>query len=418
MAGIAVGGIGAVIEGLGGMDGDAIYKNFHDGPGSEGLGTSASKLKPLVDKYDAISQRLKKVAVDLESSWTGEASGAAQRGLAPLAEEFAEAAPDVHKAQDLIDKQSGLFSATKNAVKPVPPKPDKPDPMAMFLGAGESVDYLSGVKAHNDAAEHNRNQMDLYEGYSGYNTDNLPQSYGKLLKSEAGIDVDHGGDDGGGGTGHGPGGSSHGWTPPPEHGPGGDPNPGSGGGGTGGGGSTGPSGVSPPPGTANGPTPTGTAGAQAPGTTTPGFGGGGANHMPAAGPGGEQRGPGGFGPIGGTGGYSAGGGNGGSGSGSGRYGGGNRAGAGGGKGGAGEGAEGGSKSGVGRNRAGGASAAEEAAGRAPNRTGGRGMGAMPRGGGSKGGEDEEHERPSWLVEPDPDDFWFGGMKPVAPPVIE
>ncbi|MTD57793.1 hypothetical protein [Amycolatopsis pithecellobii] len=70
-------------------------------------------------------------------------------------------------------------------------------------------------------------------------------------------------------------------------------------------------------------------------------------------------------------------------------------------------------------RAGGVGAAETAAGGA-GRTGaaGRpGAGAgMGHGGKGKGEEDEEHQRPTWLIEPDPDEV-FGTSQRTAPPVI-
>ncbi len=48
------------------------------------------------------------------------------------------------------------------------------------------------------------------------------------------------------------------------------------------------------------------------------------------------------------------------------------------------------------------------------------MGGAPMGAGAnrggQGGEDEEHQRPSYLVEADPDDL-FGTEERTAPPVI-
>jgi hypothetical protein len=71
-------------------------------------------------------------------------------------------------------------------------------------------------------------------------------------------------------------------------------------------------------------------------------------------------------------------------------------------------------------RAGGAGAAETAAGGsgrgAAGSAGRSGAGGMGHGGKGQGGEDEEHERPSWLIEPDPDEI-FGTSERTAPPVI-
>ncbi|NKQ53515.1 hypothetical protein HFP15_11545 [Amycolatopsis sp. K13G38] len=78
----------------------------------------------------------------------------------------------------------------------------------------------------------------------------------------------------------------------------------------------------------------------------------------------------------------------------------------------------GAQSGAGA-RAGGAGAAESAAASGRGGTGGTGRGGMSgmgHGGKGQGGEDEEHQRPTWLIEPDPDDI-FGTAERTAPPVI-
>ncbi|MFD8497422.1 hypothetical protein [Amycolatopsis sp. NPDC059657] len=73
-------------------------------------------------------------------------------------------------------------------------------------------------------------------------------------------------------------------------------------------------------------------------------------------------------------------------------------------------------------RPGGVGAAESAAGRglggpgAAGRGGPAGMGGMGRGQGGKGEEDQEHQRPTYLVEGDPDEV-FGSNARTAPPVI-
>jgi hypothetical protein len=70
-------------------------------------------------------------------------------------------------------------------------------------------------------------------------------------------------------------------------------------------------------------------------------------------------------------------------------------------------------------RAGGAGAAETAAGSGRGSAGASGRGGMSgmgHGGKGEGGEDDEHQRPSWLIEPDPDEI-FGTNERTAPPVI-
>jgi hypothetical protein len=179
------------------------------------------------------------------------------------------------------------------------------------------------------------------------------------------------------------------------------------------------------PGASGGPTTgTGTQGFT-PGNRPGGFGNpGGSGNNPGSNPGGNNPGFGsgdngfgtGFIPGGGPG-FGGGGSGGGSGSGSnaggGRSGFGSGSGAGaGGRGGLGAGA-GAGVGGFGAEQAGGARG-----GGAPGARGAAGMGGMGGMGAGRGqgGEDDEHQRPSYLVEPDPDSV-FGTDEMTAPPVI-
>ena len=38
-------------------------------------------------------------------------------------------------------------------------------------------------------------------------------------------------------------------------------------------------------------------------------------------------------------------------------------------------------------------------------------------GGGSGAQDREHRRPPWLVQDDPESFWFAGLPPHVDPVI-
>ncbi|WP_436492749.1 hypothetical protein [Actinokineospora sp. HUAS TT18] len=222
------------------------------------------------------------------------------------------------------------------------------------------------------------------------------------------------GSSGSGSTGSGPSGSN----PPPGSGPGPGGGPGSGGpGGTnpippvpGGGGGTNPGGFEgglPPGPGGGGPQIPGGGGGQHPGGFPPGgmppMGGG--QMGPGFGGDSERTGRGGGGGAGGRAGFGPGGGAGGLGSG----------------GGVGRGVGSGSMPGGGVGA--GALAAEHAAtggrggaGMAGRGGAGAGMGGGMGGGRGQGGEDEEHQRPSYLVEADPDAM-FGTDEMTAPPVI-
>ncbi|MFB9303171.1 hypothetical protein [Kibdelosporangium philippinense] len=436
------------------MGGQAIYDNFTSATGAQGLADGAATMNEVVKAYHERGDRIKKIVARMDAVWKGDAAGAAQRGAGPLAVEHGLAAPAMHTAQDLATRQAGSFGDAKNAVIPVPPAPEKVDPLAAFMVPGALVTYSQQLDAHKAAAQHNVDVMRGYENASVYNM-SMPQSYGQIVSDQAEIRVasptpppgpGEGGGSGGGGQGPGPG--SGPVVPPrlPGRG-GGSVQSGSGGGGSsapggpgglgggndaGGGGGQGvtppqhgtnPGGYVPPP-TQGGGLPIGPGipggGGLPQGGQATGFGGGlpigpgipGGGGLPQ---GGQATGfggglPGVSFPLGGAGG---------------------EAGGSGGAGGRGPGVSGGPGSGAGQGpggaggRPGASPVAEPVAGQnAATRGGGvagrgGGPGGMPVGAGAgkgSGGEDEEHQRASFLQEPDPDSV-FGTDEVTAPPVI-
>lgn len=428
MTNFSVGGVDSLFGGM--MTGEQIYQSFRSGQGSGWLREASDEFNGAMKEYEDFRTEAENLMKDMGSAWEGKAGSGAQRAAGPIAVELASAHTSMDTSQDLFGRQGELFDHIRSKVVPVPPKPPAPSPKDIVFNAisnfatGEDTDaakdYEAAMRDHSDAAKHNIEQMRQYSDGSDYNTTNLPTYYGQMLASESDIRVDDGGGDSTGGDTSG--GTTSGWNHSGyAYNPGGDPGvttPAGNGGydSTGGG-----PGVTAPPGTGGqpGPTNTNTAGvgpaAAGPSTGLPvgQQGGPGSGLGPnGGGPVSRGYGPGGM-PVGGYGGSGFGSGGYGSGSGSGRGG----WGGGGSSSGSGE-PESGSRSGLGRKAPGGSAAAEEAAASKASPRSSTGRPMAPRGGSGKGDEDTEHERPSWLVMSDPDDFWFGGLPPVAPPNIE
>lgn len=403
------------------MTGDQIYWNFQNGRGPGGLAEAVGIMKPMVEKYNEIAGRIKQVAARLETHWEGEAGNAASRGAGPLAVEFEMAAPHIHRAQDLSEKQTELFSITKNTVVKVPPKPDKPDPIAVLLDPTGTVgDYDSALRAHHDAASLNVDQMNKYTDYSRYNGQNQPSTYGKILTDESSISVDNGDTNGNTVSGR----QNTGWNQPPQPGHGVSPSHNSGYQYQPDDSTTGRNVTALPDTSGNpttqqpgGPVTTGTSAASvAPSPDVPGAQlGYGAPAAPGTGgsPSGGHA-PSGYGTLpGGP---------------SGQQGVDNH-----GRplpGGTTQGGSGtapkeptsrqpGSSAGIGERAGSGRPTSGGTASKstAPNERSGMRPATGARGGGGND-DDYEHERPDFLVMADPDDFWFGGLPPVAPPTIE
>jgi hypothetical protein len=411
----------------GGMNGREIYHNFHGGTGDDGagLGLASGKVLLITKNYEERTKSITELTGRMESAWQGSAGGAAQRGAGPLAVEHGLAQESMFTAHSTLDSQVSAFVTAKKAVTDVPPEPDKPgvwDNLSSFGGAGRT--YENQMTQVNAANDNNIAAMETYANTTTSNATAMPTTYGRITDDYSAVGIERPAP---------PPPPEDRYTPPPGTGtpgrntgngtgngsgtvPGGSSGQGSGSGGSGGsgsgGGSTNPSNNnSRPPSTTlppGGRLPTGQNANQQnnhamPGMLPPGFNQPGGGDTSRGGGGGNR---GAFGPRGSGGGFGPGG-SGGSGSG-------------------GPGSGSGARPGSGFGPGGAAAAAEGAAARGMGPAGGRGMGMGGMGGGmgghgaggrgQQGEDDTEHERPSFLVEPDPHDT-FGTDEVTAPPVI-
>jgi hypothetical protein len=400
-----------------GMSGAEIYHNFRGGTGDDarGLIEAGGRLGIVRYRYAERTKSITELTTKMEDAWQGGAAGAAQRGSGPLAVEHGLAETGLTTANKTLYNQAQAFVTAKQSVTEVPPTPEKPgiwDNVTSLGGAGRN--YETQVTQVNTANDHNVAVMEAYETTSSSNASAMPTTYGRITDDYSAVGVEK--------------------PPPPPQ-----PNqtypptyPGSTTGNnrpgtsttssTTGTTTTNPSGQKPPGSNTQNPTGTtttpsgnrppvglpprgnlpvgnqnpGNQNQPLPGMIPPGFG---PNNPGGGGP---RGGGGGFGPRGSGGAFGPGG------SGAGGPGAGGRGGVGGGFG----------------PGAGGAAAAESAAARgglggpgAAGRGGVGGMGGMGHGGRGQNGEDDtEHERPSFLVEPDPHET-FGTDEVTAPPVI-
>lgn len=200
-----------------GMTGQQIYDNFQSGAGGEDLNGAADILNELAATYEDRRQGFRDLAVAMEQGWTGDAQDAAARGAAPLVVEHDLAGTDLARGQDLGHRQVGSFDGARNAVEPVPPRPEQPDPWDNMTSMGAAnQSYEHQVTAHNDAAQRNVDIMNGYTSDSTYNT-TLPTGSGTLAADQGTVAAnDQTGQAGGvihgrnNGTGPGPGGGGSG----------------------------------------------------------------------------------------------------------------------------------------------------------------------------------------------------------------
>lgn len=392
---------------------------------------NAADITAYSDTYHDLHKLLQRLSEDLreavtksQSGWEGEAADSAHGYFTSLADWSESNSQNAHIASDIIAAESSAASTAKNSMpEPIPFNLEKEmegwgaNPFTAHEQISQAIDKMEESRAEHEKAVQVMTQYDadLQEAgnkqpvfaeppsFGGGGGDGRGGPSGVIRVPEVSGDTSASGFAGGvpGGAGSpSPGGGGGGFAPPSSPPP--------------------PGGVGPSTGAGVVPAVTRPSGLNPGGMTRPpsgggrnpnraGFGPGGVGAVPAAGfaPGG------GFGPGGGGGGYGGGripgagfgpGGAGGAGAGAGA--------------GAGSGAATGAKPMGGPGAAGPGAAAAAGAGAA----GRGGMGAAPMGAGAgagkggQGGEDNEHQRPTYLVEADPDDV-FGTDQRTAPPVI-
>ncbi|OQO92372.1 hypothetical protein B1813_09180 [Saccharomonospora piscinae] len=407
---------------MSGMQGDQIYQNFRNAPGTGGMESVADVLVELRRSYQERAQAIKQIQERMQAGWTGDAGAAASAGAGPLTPALHESAENMERTFGSVTSQAAAWNQAANSVEPVPSAPQEPsvwDDITSFGGASDT--FEENLARHNAVAQRNVDVMSRYEAATSANQD-FPRSYTTLPSSGAAITVAsaapgavstemsaapdvRSGTSGVTGTpttsGAAPVNGSAGFTPRPGPSSGGGISPTTPGVPGGGGGGTSPPSTTPGPGlagttpvrpgqdparpgpgrTANPRTPTGRGGSLSDRAGSRLYGG-----KPAAG----------SAPTGGQGGTGA------------------RVGDGAAKGG-----PLGAGRGTGTGAVGGAALGDAAARGAAGGAGGRGAGA-PMGAGAgrgQGDEDKEHQRAAYLQENDPDEAFIGDLGKTAPPVI-
>jgi hypothetical protein len=398
------------VSGQATMSPEALVKMITTGPGAQGLDPERQENTDKAQVQNQIGDETRQHMTTLESAWTGGGADAAHEKLQQATSPVAASSEAMTTNASTISGQMEVFTTLKNSlhtdVTDNPPQKSTWDNLTPW-----DTDTEDAINANNAKVQQN---LDAYNSYT-----QASQSYAPQLKTDYGQVTDLSGNtfqiqqpatpskSGSDGTQNTVGGSaySNGSSAYSNSGASAASIPRK---------STSSSGLSSTTGTN---TTSGSLSGSlddttiAAGYTSPGSGG--SSYSPTGSGGTSDYSSGGFGPLGGAGFGPMGGGGSGSGSSAGGYGSGSGSSTG-----AGSGTLSGGKatggvageSGVTGAKAGAASAAGAA-----GRGGTSGMGAG-RGGKGEGGEDAEHQRPSYLVEADPDSL-FGTNEKTAPPVI-
>jgi len=172
------------------VDGKQIYENFKQG-NTDGLRQAADDVKSLQKAYTERGESIKALQQRMASAWTGDSADAANAGAGPLELAYFYSSDPLDATKDSVTAQASGFDASGNAVVEVPDKPDKPSawstglkaaiPIAgPFMAANDVKNYQEGVAKYNEANETNVRVMDQYNNVTNTTKSTLPTQYGTL----------------------------------------------------------------------------------------------------------------------------------------------------------------------------------------------------------------------------------------------
>jgi len=172
------------------MDGTQIYQNFTAGD-SRSLQAAADVVKQLSDGYKEEAEAIKALQDRMNASWTGDSGAAAAAGPNALAQAFKDSAGPLDVTNGTMDVQSSAFEKSKATVVEVPPAPEKPNPwttgakaaipfVGPALAASDVKSYQEGLAATNAANENNVRVMEQYSNVTGDTRSSLPMDYQPL----------------------------------------------------------------------------------------------------------------------------------------------------------------------------------------------------------------------------------------------
>ncbi|WP_085939568.1 hypothetical protein [Amycolatopsis azurea] len=185
------------------VDGKQIYENFTQGD-TRNLRSAADRVAELSDAYVERGMAIKGLQSRMASSWTGSAADAANAGAGPLEQAFKETADPLFTTKASVMAQADSFDDSGQTVVPVPPKPDKPNPWTTglkgaipiagpFMVNNDIKNYQEGVAKHEAANQNNVRVMDQYDSVTSSTRSSLPTDYGVLKNDGANVSVKVGG---------------------------------------------------------------------------------------------------------------------------------------------------------------------------------------------------------------------------------
>ncbi|QFU94133.1 PPE domain-containing protein [Amycolatopsis sp. YIM 10] len=168
-----------------------IYEQINGGPGTNWLVAAQESATGLTSTLSERAQQIADLAAKIQAGWTGEAGANAANAALPLANASIEDASLLAKAGSALEDQTSAFGTVKNSVVPVPAS--KPEMTSADVVEAVTTGNWNGY--NNKVGEWQAKSQQNIDAFAGYhassmgNGDTMPSSFAPLVDPGASISL-------------------------------------------------------------------------------------------------------------------------------------------------------------------------------------------------------------------------------------
>ncbi|AXB46703.1 PPE domain-containing protein [Amycolatopsis albispora] len=173
------------------LNASQIYEQINGGPGTNWLVAAQESSVSLTSNLSERAQQIANLASKIQAGWTGEAGNNAANAALPLAKASLEDASLLAKAGSALEDQTSAFGTVKNSVVPVPPNKPELTSADVFeaITTGNWNSYNDKVGDWQAKSQQNIDAFAGYHATSMGNGDTMPSSFTPLVDPGASVSL-------------------------------------------------------------------------------------------------------------------------------------------------------------------------------------------------------------------------------------
>ena len=170
------------------IDANQIYQQVTTGPGTHSIENAQRASDRLQQRHQERLRRMEELDRVMESAWTGEAGGAARRGMEPMRVWLEDAQTNLGTIGRVFSDQQAAFGTVHSKVEPMPAKP----PESGFLNDINpfTTDTDREIAEYNRKAHANVDAFNEYYRSSAENSGRLPAYHSAPAGNNATPDIE------------------------------------------------------------------------------------------------------------------------------------------------------------------------------------------------------------------------------------